>query len=631
MPRNEEALPMTKDVSGFLTIFKERYEEQRLEEGDLAEAGSLLKSASETYYNTGKRVMADEEFDWLREVWEYCTGEEMPVGAAPASLQGEINVPHEFAEFLGTLEKRNDGEGTLEWLKKKAEALGVETLRVGVSEKDDGNSFMAVFDEEGLCMAVTRGQDGKGVGVTSIFKGGLSAPQDAELGVTGRFAVQFEAMLTHSGLEAMCERIGKDMVSPRSAVTGIMGQSDDHEDAEIRRKYIVPVALGVRVQGKEITREQEIAYIQRHFNEGRADDQPQFVFAEYEGTPDEICEQILHELYFPVSEMRKDLDYMIDGLVIEVLGHEFRKELGWTYSGDMPKRPNYAMALKFPHMEKETIAKKLFMSMNGRRPTPMLEYEPVFFNGHEMRKTSLANWLRYDNLSLGIGTRVVVQYRNDVLCYVDKLSVPENDLIPAFKMKEFCPACRSDLRFTKNKAGQRVFAYCSSEVCPAVAAYKVTNWLSKLGAKGVKKSTIEKLQEAGLINGICDLYELDYNKVALVEGLGRKSADMIKATVSGTLTVKDYMMLGSLGIEGIGRSMCKDLLKHISLDDVLQGYETDSFLESVASIPNFGQARAALIQEGIRDNIGTIGYLMEALTVTRSGGMAEAAPTGGSA
>jgi DNA ligase (NAD+) len=609
------AAPPVRDVSGFLVSFKERYEADRLDEDDVNTAVSLVEYAAQKYFNTSSSVMSDEEFDWLKEVVEFMLqGEADQYGAEVP--EGAVAVPHEFAEMLGGLEKKNDHEGLLSWLKSRAASLKVKRLRVGVSEKDDGNSGAAVFEDGMLERAFTRGRGGHGVDITSALAGRVEAPEDVELGVVGRYAVQFEFMLTHSGLERMCEEIGKDMVSPRSAITGILGQSDRHGDAQLRRKYIVPVALGVRVHGARISREKEIEYIGRYFNVGRPDTDPQFVFCEFEGTPEDIADQIMDSVYFPVAEARVDLDYMIDGLVVEILGDKAREDLGWTWSGGVPKRPNYALALKFPHLEKETIVTRLFLSHEGNRPTPMCEYEPVFFNGHEMKKTSLANWLRYDSLRLGIGSRISVQLRNDVLCYVSRLDVPENELVPPFRLKEECPSCHSALRFSKNRDDERVFAYCTSAECPGTIVWRIVNWLSKLDAKGVKRSTVEKLRSEGLVSSIQDLYRLDLKRVSSIPGLGEKSAKAIKDAVDSTRKVKDFQLLGSLGIEYVGRTVARELLLRMSLRDVLDTHMQPSFVEAVRAIPGFEAARALQVREGVKANLSTINELLGILKVS---------------
>src|SRR5690606_7634516 len=117
--------------------------------------------------------------------------------------------------------------------------------------------------------------------------------------------------------------------------------------------------------------------------------------------------------------------YMIDGLVIELMDSTARKKLGiHDYT------PKFSVALKFPYLEAETVVTGMeFDYGKTGRITPCVLFEPVEFYGATQRRVSLSNYKRFNELKLGIGSRILVQYRNDTLSYVEKLDVPENEHI----------------------------------------------------------------------------------------------------------------------------------------------------------------------------------------------------------
>jgi DNA ligase (NAD+) len=606
------------DVSGFTSAFAQRYDEQRLTEEDLDQAFALLEYASSEYYGiTGTKVMSDEEYDWMKDVVEYFRGT-LKYGAAPVGLKGTVSIPHEYDYLLGTLSKGKSVIDLMEWLRDKFAKLGKSTARIGTSLKFDGNSFYADFEafdaEAELLTAVTRGRDGVGMDLTHAFKGRLRAPEDPDLGIVGRFAIKYEAMTTHSRLDEMEEKLQLYYANPRAAVAGILGK-DEGEESRQRLPYIVPVPLGVQVFGKSISRQTELDYIGRHFMPVDSEDtrDPWFMWWEFDGTPEEIAQQIGDQLYDPFAQSRREMDYLIDGLVVEFLDDLDRGRLGWTNVNDIPDHPNYALAVKLPYMEKESVVEDVFLSYKGKRLTPMAKYAPVEFNGAIQTKTSLANWLRYDQMKLGIGTRVLIEYRNDVLSYLQRIASPENDIITPKRIKEECPSCKSGLRFTRNKDGERVFAYCSNTQCPGLLEARIVNWLKKNDVKGVKESTVAKLIEGDLVKSLTDIYSVQLLDAAQLPGMGKKSADLLVNAFNQTKQPWDYVILGAVGIEGVGRTIAKRIMRHISLIELLVAVseidneedETEKttkrmrMITSLKKLPDFDTTRAMQVIEGV--------------------------------
>jgi DNA ligase (NAD+) len=285
---------------------------------------------------------------------------------------------------------------------------------------------------------------------------------------------------------------------------------------------------------------------------------------------------------------------MIDGLVIEFVNKQIRS-LGY-----LDNRPRFAIALKFPYMEKtsEVTGIEWEVSPNGTgRITPMVKFKPVEFNGAVQSRISLANYIRYQKLQpIGIGTKCLIEYRNDVLSYFTKLDCTENNKIKPIPFTTTCPCCGGKVEINKNKT----FAYCSNETCPSKTVGRINNYINKLDIKGIELKTIEKLFNAGLVTKISDIYNVDVNKMSELEGFGRTSALNFKDAVDNNMPY-DYEILAGMGIEGIAKKNSKELMKEFRLADLTDFniIKSEDFKQAVKNIEGFADISASNLVNGL--------------------------------
>ena len=280
---------------------------------------------------------------------------------------------------------------------------------------------------------------------------------------------------------------------------------------------------------------------------------------------------------------------MIDGIVIELIGERYKK-LGWVNS-----KPKWSCALKFPYMEATSKVTGFdFCLGKSGKITPRVWFEPVVFNGATQQKVSLANYDRFQELKLGIGSDVLVSYRNDCLSYVEKLDTENNKTIEPYPFTDKCPLCGGKVEVTDTGA----FAYSANESCPGKVVGRVERYLTKLDIKGIKSATLEKLYENGMLTDIHSLYELDYKKVAKIEGLGEKSAEIMKKSISNKKPY-DYELLAGIGVDDLGNTMAKVLCKEYTLDELLKMVTKKNFKSKISDIAGFSDIMATKLYEGL--------------------------------
>jgi DNA ligase (NAD+) len=293
---------------------------------------------------------------------------------------------------------------------------------------------------------------------------------------------------------------------------------------------------------------------------------------------------------------------MIDGVVIELLDSKYKEKLGRFANGS----PKWSCALKFPYMEKHSKVVDIVFeaSPNGSgKITPSAIYEPVYFNGAKQTKTSLANYKRFKQLKLGKGSDIVVQYRNEVLSYIDVLDTDNNKTIEPIPFTTECPACGGKVRIHKNDKDEETFVYCDNPRCIMKTIGKINKYTTDVGIKGVEVSTLEKIVKAGKLKTIGDLYRLKFKDINTIEGLGDLSAEAIIDAIY-TNKPKDYALLAGLGIPNLGKDLSKTLLSEFSFDLLSdkEYVQSEEFKERLVSLDGIADTMTKRISEGLSEN-----------------------------
>ena len=544
------------------------------------EMEALLEKASDLYYNSDEKLLSDTEFDKLKDLYESKYGD-FKVGSPVREGKGTVNVEHSFAHLVGTLSKTNNIEQFKDWLTKTVVnagySLNENRLRVVASYKYDGNSVCIEFKNGKCYKALTRGRDGKGLDLTHVFK-------DCTIEDKRHVGVKFEVIMTWEDFDKLNEDMNTEYKNPRSVVAGILGRDNAYDYF----KYLTLVPLAYDVKDVELKKIEEIELILDQFKD-KSWSKINFVFQIFHGTIDDIIEE-LDEFYQELSKDRQNLDYMIDGIVIELLGKRF-KNLGWVNS-----KPKWCCALKFPYMEATSKVTGFdFCLGNSGKITPRVWFEPVKFNGATQTKVSLANYDRFQELKLGIGSDILVSYRNDCLSYVDPLNTENNKTIKPYPFIDKCPVCGGEVKVTDTGA----FAYCANEACPGKVVGRIERYMEKLDIKGIKGATIEKLHDAGLVNTLSDMYKLDYKKVAKIEGLGTKSADLMNKAITNKVPY-DYEVLAGLGIDGFGNTMAKSLCKVYSVKELVEMVDNKTLYTNLIKMEGFSDINIEKLRSGIK-------------------------------
>lgn len=572
-----------------------------INKNNLDEVKKYLEEQSYIYYNTSETPeLTDEEFDKLLK--EYEKFRPFNGGALPSKGKKLVDVSHEYPELVGTVSKVNSVEELGEWIEEK-NLIGKDLL---ITQKYDGNSVLVILTTNGDYLvtksALTRGKDGKGADLTEFFSHIKIKKSDVDIKAVDLsednidIAIKCEAVMSYDNFN----KIDEEYANPRSIVAGLLNSDDGYK----KRKLINLLPLRINISNKNLTRQEELNLISAITSHSTVFDKldPQYNFV----MEDEHDYKDFDELYRQIASEREYYKYMIDGLVIEALDEDDRARLG-----RLNDRNKFDVALKFPYMTKKTnvIDIEFDVSENGTgRYTPVVRFEPIYFNGAKCERVSIANYKRFKELQLVKGQEVIIEYRNDVLSYLTP-SPTNNVTGEPIPFIDKCKYCGEELEINENET----FVSCINNDCECRVQGIINNFVSKMNIKGIEYSTINKLYKGNkLPNGIQSLYEIDKDDIMEVDTFKEKSAQNIINTIHKNKDYYDYDVLGSLGLNGVGRTTFKIVTKVYDPQEV--DYSTLS-IKDLSDIKGIANITSEIIINGYNQNKDLIQFLFNELNV----------------
>lgn len=260
---------------------------------------------------------------------------------------------------------------------------------------------------------------------------------------------------------------------------------------------------------------------------------------------------------------KENINYPIDGFVYKFNNIAFGRSLGST-----DHHFKNAISMKFYDESYETKLLNIEWGM-GRtgRITPIAIFEPVEIDGTIVEKASLHN-LSVMEETLGkhpkVGQIVEVAKMNMIIPQIVNSDLSSGEG-PELKLPKVCPICGSELTETANENIR--FLYCINSECQGQLVNRLDHFCGKKGLdiRGLSKATLEKLVGWGWINSLKDIFSLkDYRKEWInKEGFGVASVDKILSAIEDAKKIKLDAFICSLGIPLIGKTISREIVKHI--------------------------------------------------------------------
>lgn len=514
----------------------------------IEELVELLNQAGKAYYQEGKEIISNLEYD---KAYDELVRLEEETGIV-LSASPTQNVGYSVATALP---KEEHASPMLSLDKTKS----VETLQSFLGEqkgilswKLDGLTVVMTYEKGELVKAVTRGNGRIGEIVTENAKRFRNLP--LRIPFKGRLVLRGEALIRYSDFAKINEEIpeeGAKYKNPRNLCSGSVRQLDPKITWE-RRVYFFPFTL-VSVEEGEDGASREGGGLPDFHNSHEAE----FEFLEQQGFQvvgrRAVNREELPGAVSDFSEQVKKNDFPSDGLVLLMDDIRYGKSLGTT-----AKFPRNALAFKWEDEEEKTILREVEWSPSRTGLiNPVAIFDPVELEGTVVSRASLHNISYLEDLKLGIGDEITVYKANMIIPQIGENLTKSGQLpIPGH-----CPACHEETKILQDKEAKML--YCENPHCPAKRIKQFALFVSRdaLNIEGLSEMTLEKFIGKGFIQEFPDLFSLKEHKEEIIamEGFGQKSYDKLIENAEKARETSLARLLYGLGIGGIGASNARVL------------------------------------------------------------------------
>ncbi len=584
----------------------------------MRELEEILKYHSQLYYDQDAPEISDMEYDRLyRELEdleaqfpEYRSADSPTVKLAAKADSKFSPVVHQVPmESLADVFSKDE---LVEFDRRVQGVLGNDYEYV-VELKIDGLSVSLEYAKGRFVRGSTRGDGQVGENVTENLRTVSSIPPMLleavdRLEVRGEVYMSTENFLRLNEQQEIYEQ--KIFANPRNAAAGSLRQLDACVTKS--RNLDIWVFNVQQVRGKELkTHYESLEYLK---SLGFPVVPEYRLIRDIDAVYDRIRE---------IGEMRGELPFEIDGVVIKINDFRQRELLGST-----SKNPRWAVAYKFPAEEKETKLLDIEVQV-GRTGvlTPTAILAPVRLAGTTVQRATLHNIDNITQKDIRIGDTVVVRKAGDIIpeivSMVEKYRTPD---AKPYQLPEQCPACGSK---TVREADE-AYVRCVNAACPAQLIRNIIHFASRdaMDIEGLGPALIQALIEEGKIHSYADLYYLQQNELLALERMGEKSVSNLLGAIEKSKQNDLSRLIFGLGIRHIGQKAGKLLARQFgSMERLMQAtYEEliavpdigDKMAQSLVAF--FSETKAALLISRLKE-AGVNTESTFALTDTRFQGM----------
>ncbi len=539
----------------------------------MKELVELLNRYAYEYYTKDAPSVSDSEYDQLyRELVELETAH--PDEILPESpthrvggvvLKGFTKYQHQYPLYsLQDAFSREELEVFDQRVRKEFPSISyVCELKI------DGLSISLTYENGVLVTGATRGDGSVGEDITENLKRvkdiPLVLPEPVNITVRGEC---YMPRASFDRVNQIRQENGEpEFANPRNAAAGTLRQLDT--------KIVAKRNLATFLY-------QEVSPTDQSSQEGVLEKLARLGFVvNQERVLAEDMEQIW-DFIQKVAQLREDLPYDIDGIVIKVNDLAVQEELGFTV-----KAPKWAVAYKFPAEEKE--AKILSVDWTVGRTgvvTPTANLTPVQLAGTTVSRATLHNVDYIAEKDIHQDDTVIVYKAGDIIPAVLRVVKDKRVSDQALAIPTHCPSCQSELLHFEDEVALR----CINPLCPAQIKEGLNHFASRdaMNITGLGPAVVEKLFAAQLVEDVAGIYRLTVEDLLTLEGFKEKSAEKLHEAIQASKENSAEKLLFGLGIRHVGSKVSQILLQEFHDLDQLATADP----ERIASIDSLGMVVA---------------------------------------
>jgi DNA ligase (NAD+) len=478
----------------------------------IAELRRRLDEANYRYHVLDQPQIADVDYDrMLRELEALeAAHPELDSADSPTKRVGHA-ASGRFAEIRHALPMLSLGnafsdEEVSEFVGRISERLDLAAPVFSAEPKLDGLAISLRYENGSFVQGATRGDGSTGEDVSANLRTINAIPLRLRgEGWPALLEVRGEVYMPRAAFEQYNQQMrrhgGKVLANPRNGAAGSLRQLDPKITAQRALSFY---AYGVGEVGG-----------------GQLPDTHSAILAQLRqwGFPVSQLVETVHgsagllDYYRRIGAARDGLAFDIDGVVYKLDALAGQREMGFV-----ARAPRWAIAHKFPAQEQTTTVEAIEIQI-GRTgaATPVARLAAVQVAGVTVTNATLHNADQIARLDVRVGDSVIVRRAGDVIPEV--VSVVLEQRPPAAQpwlMPGRCPVCGAEIVREEGAAVWR----CSGELsCPAQRKEAIAHFVSRkaMDVDGLGEKFIETLVDAGVVQGVADLYRLSRDQLLLLK------------------------------------------------------------------------------------------------------------------
>ncbi|MDE3214148.1 MAG: NAD-dependent DNA ligase LigA [Bacteroidota bacterium] len=540
----------------------------------------VLRFHEYRYYILNDPLISDSEYDQLYKKLEKAeeadpslVTPDSPTQRVGNSLNPDfVTVPH-LAPMLSLENSYNEAD-LVEWDRRVHGLIGEKKVTYSAEPKFDGAGISLIYEDDLLLRGATRGDGVAGDDITTNVKQIGSVPLSARFSTYGIRSIEIrgEILLTKANFrefnKSLLEEGIAPLANPRNAAAGSLRMKDP---AAVRKRKLEAILYHVSfleyLPGHHPRREKlntHTGCLQMLADLGFKTPMDQKVTVDTIARAIDYCEEF--------EKKRDTLPYEIDGIVIKIDDISLQQRTGST-----AHHPRWAIAFKFKARQATSILETVeFQVGRTGSVTPVAKIRPVPIGGVTVSSVSLFNEDQIKEKDLRLGDTVIVERAGDVIPYIVK-SLPElrTGAEKPVHFPKKCPVCGDPLV----RHGDEAVWRCVNISCEAQVVEKIIHFVSKdaMDIRSLGEANIRKFFALGLLKNIPGIYTMDLEKVAGLEGFGKKSIDNLSQAIESSKKQGLHRLIFGLGIRYVGEATAKTLarsvkhltdLEHYSLEDL---------------------------------------------------------------
>ena len=555
-----------------------------------AELREKLNRANHEYYVLSQPSLSDLDYDALfRELKDLedqnpdlktPDSPTLRVGAPPSQQFEPVQHPVPMLSLSNVTSEETFNA----WYQRALDYLELDSADITLELKIDGLAVAITYVDGILTQAATRGDGTQGENITDNIRTIRSVPLILEgVDVPGTIELRGEVFYPISAFDRLNEEREAaglpQYVNPRNSASGSLRQLDSSETAK-RPLDMFFYSIGYAENGEIPSSQYDCLQAMKRWGCKTNN------WARRVGTAGEALAAIQE-----AAEIRADLDFGIDGVVIKIDDIGLQNRLGFV-----GRDPRWATAYKYP--AEQAVTSLLEIRTNVGRTgniNPYAVLEPVVVGGVTVSQATLHNEEDINRKDIRVGDRVIVQRAGDVIPQVVG-PAPDNKRAPGsepYRIDPECPACGEPVARDEDQADIR----CINSACPAQFERLLEHFASRgaMDIEGLGEKLAKELARQDLVSNIADIYTLRDRKDDLLamERMAEKRAQNLLDAIEISKSQPLPRLIFALGIIGVGSEIAETLARELrTLPDLLQ---TDE--EKLTDIEGIGPILAKSVRE----------------------------------